>query len=183
MSLTDELQKLEQLRQNGTLTDDEFARAKSLLLTTPAPNVIPAVETQLSHLRHLSELERIDREWGIERRQYEVVGRHGRRYIPSTGESLATILIGGSLGALWTAGAMVTLSATSAISPQFSDPANDASGQALGAKILPGIGILVILISVIIGVSRFIVAQNYQTAYRAYRRRHAQIATGNNDVR
>jgi phage shock protein PspC (stress-responsive transcriptional regulator) len=36
MTLSDELIKLEQLRDRGSLTNDEFARAKSRLLDTPA---------------------------------------------------------------------------------------------------------------------------------------------------
>ena len=36
MTLSDELIKLEQLRDRGSLTNDEFARAKALLLDTPA---------------------------------------------------------------------------------------------------------------------------------------------------
>jgi len=37
MSLADELIKLEQLRERGGLTDDEFARAKARLLEPPPP--------------------------------------------------------------------------------------------------------------------------------------------------
>ena len=37
MTLADELTKLEQLRERGSLTDDEFARAKARLLESPAP--------------------------------------------------------------------------------------------------------------------------------------------------
>ncbi|MFA7279663.1 MAG: PspC domain-containing protein [Sterolibacterium sp.] len=37
MTLADELIKVEQLRQRGTLTDDEFVRAKARLLEPPAP--------------------------------------------------------------------------------------------------------------------------------------------------
>ena len=46
MTLSDELIKLEQLRDRGSLTNDEFARAKARLLDTPAsagPVVGPAV--------------------------------------------------------------------------------------------------------------------------------------------
>ena len=35
MTLSDELSKLEALRQRGVLTDEEFARAKTRLLDTP----------------------------------------------------------------------------------------------------------------------------------------------------
>jgi phage shock protein PspC (stress-responsive transcriptional regulator) len=37
MSFVDELARLEQLRANGTLTDDEFQRAKARLLEPPPP--------------------------------------------------------------------------------------------------------------------------------------------------
>jgi len=37
MTLPDELVKLEQLRERGSLTDGEFARAKTRLLESPVP--------------------------------------------------------------------------------------------------------------------------------------------------
>jgi uncharacterized Tic20 family protein len=37
MSIADELQKLHQLHQSGAITDDEYARAKSKVLSGPAP--------------------------------------------------------------------------------------------------------------------------------------------------
>lgn len=46
MALSDELIKLEQLRDRGSLTNDEFVRAKTRLLDAPAsagPAVDPAV--------------------------------------------------------------------------------------------------------------------------------------------
>jgi phage shock protein C len=42
MTLTDELAKLQELRQRNALTDDEFARAKARLLNEP-PTTPPAV--------------------------------------------------------------------------------------------------------------------------------------------
>lgn len=39
MTLADELIKLEQLRDRGTLSDEEFARAKARLLDTPLASV------------------------------------------------------------------------------------------------------------------------------------------------
>jgi len=38
MSMADELIKLEQLRERGSLTNDEFARAKARLLDAPVPS-------------------------------------------------------------------------------------------------------------------------------------------------
>ncbi|MED5619254.1 PspC domain-containing protein [Ideonella sp. BN130291] len=42
MALSDELGKLDELRQRGALTDDEFARAKARLLDAPLPGTSPA---------------------------------------------------------------------------------------------------------------------------------------------
>ena len=41
MSLSDELSKLSELRQSGTLTEDEFGRAKARLLNAQEPYVTP----------------------------------------------------------------------------------------------------------------------------------------------
>jgi phage shock protein PspC (stress-responsive transcriptional regulator) len=51
MALADELQKLEELRQRGTLTEEEFARAKARLLegepaaAGPAPAGVQAINS------------------------------------------------------------------------------------------------------------------------------------------
>ena len=39
MSLSDELNRLAELRHSGTLTEDEFARAKARLLNGQAPHM------------------------------------------------------------------------------------------------------------------------------------------------
>jgi len=44
MSLADELSKLDELRSRGSISDDEFARAKARLLGTAVPSDIPAVD-------------------------------------------------------------------------------------------------------------------------------------------
>ena len=49
MTLPDQLIKLEQLRDRGSLTNDEFARAKARLLDAP-PWIGPAAEPALSAL-------------------------------------------------------------------------------------------------------------------------------------
>jgi len=46
MALSDELSKLEELRQQGVLADEEFARAKARLLDEPhSPENIPVMAT------------------------------------------------------------------------------------------------------------------------------------------
>ena len=53
MSIADELSKLDELRQRGTLSDAEFARAKERLLdtATPPPPVPPPVLDAVNRLR------------------------------------------------------------------------------------------------------------------------------------
>ena len=171
MSLTEELQKLDQFRREGMLTDQEFSEAKNLLLAprAPTPNVDLAevVESHLSHLQYLNELERIDREWGIKRQQYEVVAGNGCRYIPSVGEGFARVLMGGLLGSLWTAGTLAMANAMSSLSdvPVLGDLSNFV-------YVLPAFGVFFTLKAVIGGISNCIIAVNYQSAYRAYQIQH-----------
>jgi phage shock protein PspC (stress-responsive transcriptional regulator) len=55
MSLADELLKLEQLRERGSLTAEEFERAKARLLGTGAdPMVSPKLAQSLTSLRRSS---------------------------------------------------------------------------------------------------------------------------------
>lgn len=55
MSLADELLKLEQLRERGSLTAEEFERAKARLLGTGAdPMVSPKLAQSLNSLRRSS---------------------------------------------------------------------------------------------------------------------------------
>jgi phage shock protein C len=48
MSIADEITRLEELRQRGSLTDDEFVRAKQRLLDAPLP---PPAVSALNQLR------------------------------------------------------------------------------------------------------------------------------------
>jgi uncharacterized Tic20 family protein len=63
MSTTNDLEKLQQLRQSGALSEEEFTRAKAKLLDAPSSAVPPAVSAgvpmtsnQWAMLLHLSQL-------------------------------------------------------------------------------------------------------------------------------
>jgi phage shock protein PspC (stress-responsive transcriptional regulator) len=51
MALSDELSKLAALRERGTLSEEEFARAKARLLNESPPGPAPSVATGLNALR------------------------------------------------------------------------------------------------------------------------------------
>jgi hypothetical protein len=110
MSLAEEIKKLEELRWNGTLTDDEFARAKAALLARmdDAPESAKDGEASgnlaahLAEVRYQNELARIDREWEIEKEKYMVTGKHGIRHIPTVAAGRGVSIIGGVFGLFWT---------------------------------------------------------------------------------
>jgi phage shock protein C len=51
MTLSDELSKLSELRQSGTLTEDEFIRAKARLLNAQGPASAPPLTSSVNTLR------------------------------------------------------------------------------------------------------------------------------------
>jgi hypothetical protein len=169
MNLADELERLDQLRRSGALTDDEFERAKTLLLqgTPPAadPDLGDHLADQLAEVKAQNELARIDREWEIEREQYMIVGRYGRRHVPTTGMGIATAVIGGGFGIFWTIMA-------------FSIASGPVPGPAGGiGSIFPLFGVVFIAVAVGWGIYCMNRAQKYEEAYQAYRARRA-AATG-----
>jgi hypothetical protein len=163
MSLADELAKLEALRRSGALTEAEFAKAKAAILHTPSAT--PAETTLGQHMADIKqehELARIDREWEIERQQYLIVDRFGRRQIPTASMGIGMAVIGGVGGVLWTMFA-------SSFTAGFPD-----EGPFGGAKsFFPAFGILFIVAAVGFGLHCFYRANRYQRAYLAYQARRA----------
>ena len=104
------------------------------------------------------ELEKLDREWEIERQRYMITTKHGRRYIPSSGAAVVVGLFSVSLGLM---GIMLAF----------------ALLQNLGAlaSVLALFGIVFIIGGVAISSYQFKKAQRYQTAYRAYQRRRSTV--------
>ena len=174
MGIADELQKLSELLKNGTLTNEEFAQAKIRLLAEPATKptveVSEFLEDQLTEVRYQNELARIDREWEIERRQYQVVGRFGRSFTPTIGTGIATAVVGGIFGLFW------TVTAYTIISMSRSLPMFDESYSVIGT-IFPLIGILFTVTAIWRGIYFCVLSQNYNVAYEAYKQRHLKAST------
>jgi hypothetical protein len=167
LGIADELAKLEQLRQSGALTDDEFARAKEAVLRgegSPGEPVNQHVAEQLAEVRYQNELARIDREWEIEREKYMVAGKYGRRYIPTKGMSLFMAVAGAVGGLIW------TIFATS-----ITGSAPDEGPFALARLLFPAFGVLFICAAVGLGIYRYSKAVAYEQAQDAYRARRAAV--------
>jgi hypothetical protein len=167
MSIADELAKLEDLRRNGTLSEAEFAKAKALLLNSPAHSAQEPIgqhlSDQLSEVKYQNELARIDREWEMQRQQYYVTTRYGVRQLPTTGMGIGIAIVGGAFGVFWTIMAIAITGSAPYVGP-----------FPVVKVIFPLIGILVTGAAIVFGISCNIRAKKYQEAYEAYRRRRQQ---------
>jgi hypothetical protein len=97
MSLNDELQKLEQLYQNGRLSASEFAQAKTALLNPANPQ-----QATMAQLSQEAKLQRLDRDWQMAQERYMVTVRYGNRYLPTVTRSWLQIVLIISFGVFWT---------------------------------------------------------------------------------
>jgi hypothetical protein len=168
MSIADELSKLEELHRNGTLNEAEFAKAKAMLLNSPAPStqepLVQHLAQQQAEIHHQNELARIDREWEMQRQQYYVTTRYGIRQLPTTGMGTGTAIIGGAFGVFWTIMAIAITGGAP----------ND--GPFVIAKVVfPLFGILFTGGAIVFGINCNAKAKKYQEAYEAYQRRRQQV--------
>ena len=153
MSLSDEIRKLQELRDSGVLTEEEFARAKATVLSSPSPQADAAVQGHLQQIRLQNELERVDREWEMEREQYLITGKYGARHVPSEGASLVAAVLIGGFGLFW------TIMAASMGAPVF----------------FPIFGIVFILLGVGASLHGFGKAGKYREALHRYEQRRAEL--------
>jgi hypothetical protein len=160
MNLVEELQKLEQLYHNGSLSADEFARAKQTLLTNNA-------QQDLSQLNKEVQLSRLDREWELEQQRYMVTGRYGRQHVPTVGGAIASIVMIGLFGTFWT---VTSYSMTSA-SPSF-------GGQFDLFRLFPLFGVLFTLYGVWSGFDQISKARALEAAREMYHQKRRQIEQG-----
>lgn len=171
MSIADDLKQLETLLQNGTLTQDEFQLAKRRLLEDSGSGessraVRFPVTSQTEATRHLEMIQmqnavaQLDREWELEREDYMVVGKYGRRYIPNKVTSVLGGLFAAGFGIFWT---MIASSM-----PRM--PGNSVS------SLLPFAGVGFTLFGAGMGIWGFIVSERYEAAFERYQsRRRAMV--------
>lgn len=168
MSIADELQKLDDLRRRGTLSDAEFAQAKARVLAgggAPAAEPLGShLAEQLAEVRQQNTLAEIDRAWEIERQDYMLRGKYGQRYVPTTGMAVGTAVVGGGFGVLWT---IMTFAMTSDM-PDF-------GAFSTVRVVFPLFGVLFVGAAVAWGFYGYQSALKYQAAYRAYRGRRAAL--------
>lgn len=167
MSLADDLIKLEDLRRSGSLTESEFAQAKGALLDRsppePAPPRADHLADHLAEVRHQNELAQIDREWQIEREQYMITDRYGRRHVPTAGFGIAGAVVGGLFGVFWTIMAFA-----------ITGGAPDVGPFPIAKIFFPLFGVVFTIAAIGYGLYAASKAQQYQAAFRAYQERRAK---------
>jgi hypothetical protein len=152
MSIADEIEKLESLLRSGTLTQEEFQRAKEKVLSAPSAES----SQQLEEIKTQNAVAQLDREWELERENYMMTGRYGNRYLPKTESSIAGGIILVGFGTFWT---LMTLS--------------------MGAPIFfPIFGIVFVGIGVVNCITGIRKAAQYQYAERRYRERRHRLIGG-----
>ena len=85
MSISDELEKLAELRREGVLSDDEFEIAKQKVLHGESDT---SANEQLEDIKNQNEIAQLDRQWDIEREKLMTYSEHGHRRVPSKNGSL-----------------------------------------------------------------------------------------------
>lgn len=156
MSIAEEIERLQQLRERGALSEDEFQRAKARVLGAASTLGVPS-EAHLRRIEAQNEVERLDREWEMERETYMVTGRYGSRSLPSEGGSIFGGVFVALFGGLWTMGA------ANAGAPTF----------------FWLFGVFFVLMGVGSSIVSFNKAGAYREAHERYKRRRAELMSRN----
>jgi hypothetical protein len=158
MTIADELRKLQELHEAGSLTDAEFAAAKAKVLSSQAAGsgagTDPAMKRHLKDIKRHNDVEQLDRQWALERDQYMVAGNYGVRHLPSKGMSVLGGVVIAVFGIFWTA---------------------MAANMGGGASFFPLFGLLFVAVGVGMSIYSFTKASQYEEAHARYRRRRAEL--------
>ncbi|WP_425398458.1 hypothetical protein [Aeoliella sp.] len=156
MSLSNEIQRLDELRRSGALSHEEFELAKQRVLHG---------DTDYQSSSHLEEIQmqnavtQLDREWELERENYMVANKYGVRRMPTkAGSAFGGLMLAG-FGVFWTIMA-----------------AGIAGGAPGGIGfVFPLFGVLFIVFGVGASIHAFSKADAYNKAQRRYRRRRQDL--------
>lgn len=166
MALADELRKLQELHDNGSLTDAEFAAAKAKVLAQDAaPAKDQAMQEHLEEIKAQNAVAQLDRQWAMERERYMVAGNYGVRQLPSKALSVLGGVVITGFGIVWTAMA-----------------ANMGGGFEGAPSFFPLFGVLFILAGIGFSIYSFSKASQYEEAHARYRRRRVELLGGDRET-
>jgi hypothetical protein len=156
MSIAEELRKLQHVHETGGLTDAEFAAAKAAVLGATKMDSELAMAAHFDALKVQSDLERLEREWEVEREQYMLRSKYGQRYVPTRAMSIVVGVVMASFGIFWTT----------------------ASAQGSGSAYMSILGIIPILAGIGFGIYSHSKAVEYEQAFSRYQRRRSRLLEG-----
>ena len=157
-TLADELKKLQELLDAGTLSDDEFAQAKRALLDGDITYAASSTnEQKLAELQLQNELLRIDQEWQSEREHHKV--SYGKHSAPTEPTVFGTVM--SLFGGLFAIGFAIFWigQASSMGAPSF----------------FPIFGFVFIAFGIGLPIYHFIKYSRYKSAYDNYQRRRSEV--------
>ena len=155
MSIADELEKLDELRRRGVLSAEEFEAGKQKILSGDGDTDSYG---QLDEIKAQNEIAELDREWDLDRENYQVRGKYGQRYTPSKTGSLVGGVVIVAFGLFWTAMA-----------------SSMSSGMPGGFGFFPLFGVLFIIAGIVMSIRGFAKASQYDQAQQRYRRRRNEL--------
>jgi Short C-terminal domain len=161
MAISDEIQRLDELRRNGVLSPEEFEIAKRRVLDGSDTQ---SGDNRLEELKAQNDLMQLDREWELERENYMMAGRYGHRYVPGKISSVVMGLLLVGFGIAWTLFA--------AAMPRF-------VGSWGIRELFPVFGVFFILFGAVTSIRSFLKAGQYEEAQNQYRRRRREIQERN----
>ena len=157
VSISDELEKLDDLRRRGVISSEEFEIGKQKILGDSGGT------SQFNEGRNTTtEIAELDREWELERENYQVVGKYGRRYTPSKSGSFVGGIVVTGFGLFWT---VMTFTITGS---------TRLGGFGL-SRLFPLFGIVFIVLGVGSCIRGYGKAQQYEEAQERYRQRRRDL--------
>jgi hypothetical protein len=151
MSVSDEIQKLDQLRRDGTLTFEEFEIAKRQVL---GGSFDGAGSRHLEDLKAQNEVAQLDREWELARDDFMITGNHGAKHVPRKVSSVLGGVVVVAFGIFWT-----SMAAT------IPGP----------GRLVSLFGFVFILFGVGLSIRNFMKAGQYEEAQGRYKRRRKEL--------
>lgn len=131
-TMTDELVKLQALHASGDLSDGEYAAAKAAVLaggpSTAQTEAVPAKPPGPDEVKMHDELQRLDRDWKVERETHLIGSAFGLGYAPRPWMGLLLIAVSLYVG-LNLVGSMLALNAFNRVADeQFAHMSNGPLG-------------------------------------------------------
>jgi hypothetical protein len=121
----------------------------------------------LGAIRREQEIERLDREWALERNGFMTRDKQGNLHEPSTGGGMIGAFVGGGFGVLWTIFAVALTSAAPSFGP-----------FAVAKIIFPLFGVVFTIGAISLGIKSASSASQFQEAQQRYQQRRAELVKG-----